>query len=302
MYILGISAFYHDAAACLLNDGEIVAGATEERFSRIKHDFSFPTNTIKFCLDYAGIEINEVDCVVFYEKPLVKFERIMKTFAYTAPRGMNVFVYGLPDWIKNRLWTRNLVKKNLGYDGKVLFTEHHESHAASAYFVSPFDEAAILTIDGIGEWASTTMGYAQGGDIELFREIHFPNSLGLLYSTFTAYLGFKVNNGEFKVMGMSAYGSPRYYDLIREKLIDVKKDASFALNMDYFSFLQSQQMFNEKFDELFGGAVRAPGGKLEQVHFDIAMSIQKVTEDIVLSLLKRLYAETSTENLCIGGG
>ena len=302
MYILGISAFYHDAAACLLKDGEIVAGAAEERFSRIKHDYSFPANAIKFCLDYAGIEIEAVDYVAYYEKPLVKFERIMKTFAYTAPKGRKVFVYGLPDWIKNRLWTRNLIKKKLGYEGEVLFTEHHESHAASAYFVSPFDEAAILTVDGIGEWTSTTMGYAKGESIEILKEIHFPNSLGLLYSAFTAYLGFKVNNGEYKVMGMSAYGSPRYYDLIMDKLIEVKKDGSFALNMDYFSFLHSQQMYSDEFDELFGGARRAPGSKVEQVHFDIAMSIQKVTEDTVLSLLNRLFEETSTENLCIGGG
>ena len=308
MYTLGISAFYHDSAACLLKGGEIIAGSPEERFSRIKHDSSFPINAINFCTEYADIDISEIKHIVFYEKPLIKFERIMNTFAYTSPKGYKSFIHGMPDWIKNRLWTRNYIKKKLNYNGEILFTEHHESHAASSFFVSPFKEAAILTVDGIGEWASTTLGYGQDNNIDILKEIHFPHSLGLLYSTFTAYLGFKVNSGEYKVMGMSAYGKPKYYNTIIDKLINVKNDGSFALDMKYFKYLYSQQMYNEKFNELFNYSKRKSTEKIEQIHFDIAASIQKVTEEVVLGLLSELESILITEkniytpNLCIAGG
>ena len=308
MYTLGISAFYHDSAACLLKSGEIIAGSPEERFSRIKHDNSFPTNAINFCIEYAGINIEDIDYIVFYEKPLIKFERIMNTFAYISPKGWKTFIHGMPDWIKNRLWTRNYIKKKLNYNGDILFTDHHESHAASSFFVSPFKESAILTVDGIGEWASTTLGYGQDNNIDIFKEIHFPHSLGLLYSTFTAYLGFKVNSGEYKVMGMSAYGKPKYYDIIIDKLINIKNDGSFALDMKYFKYLYSQQMYNEKFDGLFNYSKRKSTEKIEQNHFDIAASIQKITEEVVLGLLNELESilinekDIYTPNLCMAGG
>jgi len=302
MYILGISAFYHDSSACLIHDGNVIAGVAEERYTRKKHDYSFPTNAINFCLNHKNLNINDLDAIVFYEKPLVKFDRIMSTFAQTTPHGWKNFIHGMPDWIKNRLWTRNYIKKKLNYNGIIYFTDHHESHAASSYFMSPFNESAILTLDGIGEWTSTTIGYGKDNKIVLLKEIHFPHSLGLLYSTFTSYLGFKVNSGEYKVMGASAYGKPKYYDTIMRNLIDVKLDGSYSLNMDFFNYLYSDQMFNERFDALFNYIRKEPETEMTQDHFDLAASIQKVTENIILNILENLDNIIDTPNLCLSGG
>jgi len=302
MYILGISCYYHDAAAALLKDGKIVAAAQEERFTRKKHDDSFPTNAIKFCLSHAGITSRQLDYVGFYDKPLVKFDRILETFISVAPRGIRFFTVAMPIWLRQKLWIKDLIKKELEYDGEVIFAEHHQSHAASAFFASPFDDAAILTIDGVGEWTTTSYGYGRGNKITLTHEIKFPHSLGLLYSAFTQYLGFKVNSGEYKVMGLAPYGKPVYYDLIMENMIDLKDDGSFKLNMDYFAYTYAQQMINDKFVELFGYPPRESESKIEPYHFDIAMSIQRVTEEVMLRMANHLFEETGLKNLCLAGG
>lgn len=301
-YILGISCYYHDAAACLVNGEEVVAAAEEERFSRDKHDSTFPDQAIEYCLAEAGITIDEVDYVGFYEKPIEKFDRILETFLTVAPFGYRAFIQGMPLWIRKRLWMRGDILDKLDYSGDILFGGHHESHAASSFYASPFEEAAILTVDGVGEWNTTTWGVGEGNSIDIRNTIDFPHSLGLLYSAFTYYLGFKVNNGEYKVMGLSSYGEPEYEDLIREELIDIKDDGSFRLNMAYFEYLGRAQMIGDDFEELFGYARREPDTDIEDHHFDIAASVQSVTEDVLLRLANDIHQKTGKENLCMAGG
>ncbi len=303
MYILGISCFYHDAAACLLKDGEIIAAAHEERFTRKKHDFSFPINAIQYCLEEGNIENADLDYIGFYEKPFLKFERILENYFTEAPRGIKSFIEAIPVWIRQKLWMRNLLEEAFeGFKGQIIFPEHHESHAASAFFASPFNKAAILTLDGVGEWTSTTYGTGKDNEIVLTHEIRFPHSLGLLYSAFTYYLGFKVNSGEYKVMGLAPYGEPSYYDLIMENLIDVKEDGSYKLNMDYFAYTYDLKMTNEKFDELFGSSPRRSETKLTKREFDIARSVQLALEEVILRMANHLYEETKLKNLCMAGG
>ncbi|MBI4553630.1 MAG: carbamoyltransferase [Candidatus Latescibacteria bacterium] len=302
MYILGLSCFYHDAAACLLKDGEIVAAAQEERFTRKKHDSDFPIHAIRYCLAQEGIGPNDLDYIGFYDKPFIKFERILYTYIATFPRSFPSFTKAIPIWLHEKLWTPNIIRKELGYTGEILFTEHHQSHAASCFLVSPFESAAILTIDGVGEWATATYGAGRGTQIHILSEIRFPHSLGLLYSAFTYYLGFKVNSAEYKVMGAAPYGEPTYYDLIRRELIHVNDDGSFKMNMKYFAYDYGLTMTNGHFSALFGGPPREPESKLEQRHWDIAASIQKVTEEIVLCMARHLHAVTGMKNLCLAGG
>ncbi len=302
-HILGISCFYHDAAACLLRDGEVVAAASEERFTRKKQDADFPLNAVRYCLEAGGIETADLDHVGFYDKPFIKFERIIETYLAVAPRGIQSWVMAIPLWLKEKIFMRKTIQKKLdGYEGDILFSEHHESHAASAFYCSPFEEAAILTLDGVGEWATAAKGIGRGGEITLTHEIHFPHSLGLLYTAFTYYLGFKVNSGEYKVMGLAPYGKPVYFDLIMDRLIDVKADGSFKLNMDYFAYTHKLTMINKKFNDLFSGPPRTPETWLNQREFDIAASIQRVTEEVVLRLCRSLHAETGLDNLCLAGG
>ncbi|MBK9098598.1 MAG: carbamoyltransferase [bacterium] len=302
MYILGISAYYHDSAACIVKDGVILAAAQEERFSRKKHDHRFPHNAIKFCLDYAGIKANDLDLVAFYDKPFLKFERLLETYLTFAPIGIKSFIKAMPLWIKEKLWMKELIKKELGYEGKIIFPEHHESHAASAFFPSPYKEAAILTMDGVGEWTTSSYGIGKENSIELWADIKFPHSLGLLYSAFTYYTGFKVNSGEYKVMGLAPYGEPKYKKLIYDHLIDVKDDGSFRMNMKYFNYCQGLTMTNEKFNKLFGGPPRVPETKLTQKDMDLARSLQEVTEEIVLKMGNHVYKETGMKNLVLAGG
>ena len=310
MYILGISAFYHDSAACLIQNGEIVAAAQEERFTRKKHDPSFPRKAIQYCLKEAGISASEIDNVVFYEKPFVKFERLLETYLAFAPKGFKSFTTAMPIWIKDKLFQKsaliNELKSTLddGVDWKkrLLFSEHHLSHAASAFYPSPFESAAVLTLDGVGEWTTTSLAVGKGHKIRILKEIHFPHSLGLLYSAFTYYTGFKVNSGEYKVMGLAPYGEPRYADLIQEKLIKIADDGSFHLDMSYFDYATGLTMTNRKFDALFGGPPRTPETELTQYQMDLAASIQKVTEDIVVKLARDIAAVTGERNLCLAGG
>jgi len=310
MYILGISAFYHDSAACLLKDGEIVAAAQEERFTRKKHDAGFPTHAIQYCLKEAGIAAKDIDNVVFYEKPFVKFERLLETYLAFAPKGFTSFAKAMPVWIKDKLFQKSALIKELkstlddsiDWSQRLLFSEHHLSHAASAYYPSPFDSAAVLTLDGVGEWTTTSLAIGKGSDLQVVKEIHFPHSLGLLYSAFTYYTGFKVNSGEYKVMGLAPYGEPRYADLIREKLITVADDGSFQLDMSYFDYATGLTMTNKKFDALFGGSPRTSETELTQREMDLAASVQKVTEDIVLELARGIAEETGERNLCLAGG
>jgi carbamoyltransferase len=310
MYILGISAFYHDSAACLLKDGEIIAAAQEERFTRKKHDAGFPTHAIQYCLKEAGIAANEIDNVVFYEKPFVKFERLLETYLAFAPKGFTSFAKAMPVWIKDKLFQKSALIKELksmldesvDWRERLLFSEHHLSHAASAYYPSPFDSAAVLTLDGVGEWTTTSLAIGKGSDLKVVKEIHFPHSLGLLYSAFTYYTGFKVNSGEYKVMGLAPYGEPRYADLIREKLITIADDGSFQLDMSYFDYATGLTMTNKKFDALFGSPPRTSETELTQREMDLAASIQKVTEDIVLELARGIAKETGERNLCLAGG
>ncbi len=302
MYILGISAFYHDSAACLVKDGEILSAVQEERFTRKKHDHNFPQKAIEFCLKDAGINAEQLDLVAFYDKPFLKFERLLETYLTYAPVGIKSFIKAMPLWIKEKLWTKEMIKDKLGYTGKIIFPEHHESHAASAFYPSPYNKAAILTMDGVGEWTSTSYGIGDGNDIQLLADIKFPHSLGLLYSALTFYTGFKVNSGEYKVMGLAPYGEPKYKQLIYDHLIDVKDDGSFRMNMEYFNYCQGLTMTNKKFNKLFGGPPREPESNLTQKEMDIARSLQEVTEEIVLKLGTHVYKETGLKNLCLAGG
>ena len=302
MNILGISAFYHDSAACLVRDGKIVCAAQEERFTRKKHDFSFPKNAIDYCLTYGGIKDGGPDLVAFYDKPFMKFERILETYLAFAPRGIPSFIKAIPLWIKQKLWMKDLIRDELGYDGKIVFPEHHESHAASAFFASPFKEAAFLTLDGVGEWATASFGVGKNNKIQIMGEIHFPHSLGLLYSAFTYYTGFKVNSGEYKVMGLAPYGKPAYKDLILTELMDLKDDGSFKMNMKYFDYCAGLKMTSKSFDKLFGGPPRTPESKLTQRDMDLARSVQEVTEEIVMRMARHVHKETGQKYLCLAGG
>jgi carbamoyltransferase len=309
MRILGISAYYHDSAAALVVDGKVVAAAQEERFTRKKHDSSFPVNAIRSCLEIGGIRPDQVDQVAFYDKPFLKFERLIETYLAFAPRGFGSFREALPVWVKDKLFQRNTILKALkelddgaDWGAKLLFSEHHLSHAASAFYPSPFQRAAVLTMDGVGEWTTTSLALGDGRALKVMREIHFPHSLGLLYSAFTYYTGFKVNSGEYKVMGLAPYGQPKYAQKIKEHLIDIKDDGSFRLNLDYFEYCTGLTMTNSKFDELFGAPRRKPEDRLEQREMDLAASIQAVTEEVVLKLARGIAKETGERNLCLAGG
>lgn len=302
MNILGISAFYHDSAACIVRDGDIVAAAQEERFSRKKHDPRFPKHAIAYCLKEAGIGAEQLDYIVFYDKPFVKFERLLMTYIATAPAGIRSFIEQMPFWLKEKLFTRNAIRRELGYRGTVLFTTHHQSHAAAAFFPSPFDEAAIVTLDGVGEWATTTYGVGRGNRVEILKQINFPHSLGLLYSAFTYFTGFKVNSGEYKLMGLAPYGEPKYVELIRRELIDLREDGSYRLNLGYFDYCAGLRMTNEKFARLFGGPRRKPESKITQREMDLAKSIQVVTEEVMLRIANTAQKETGCKNLVLAGG
>jgi len=309
MRIIGISAFYHDSAAALLVDGQIVAAAQEERFTRKKHDPRFPHHALAYCLDEGGITLGDVDYVAFYDKPFLKFERLLETYLTFAPRGFRSFRMAIPLWLKEKLFQKQLLRDELrafhpkfDWESKLLFTEHHQSHAASAFFPSSFNEAVILTMDGVGEWATTSVGFGRGNHLEMRKELHFPHSLGLLYSAFTYYTGFKVNSGEYKVMGLAPYGEPKFADLIFDRLIDLKPDGTFRLDQSYFDYCTGLRMTSDRFDALFGGPARKPEERLEQRHMDLAASIQAVTEEIMLRLTRSIATETGAENLCLAGG
>ncbi len=302
MNILGISAFYHDSAACLVRDGEIVAAAQEERFTRKKHDQAFPQNAVDYCVEAGRISRKDIDCVVFYEKPFLKFERLLETYLAEAPHGIGSFIKAMPLWIKQKLWIKDLIADNLDFKGQILFTEHHESHAASAFFPSPFHEAAVLTMDGVGEWATSSIGVGRGNKLELIKELRFPHSLGLLYSAFTYYTGFRVNSGEYKVMGLAPYGEPKYRDLILSELMDLKEDGSFKLDMRYFNYCVGLTMTNSRFDRLFGGPRRKPESLLTQREMDLAASVQSVTEEVMLRMARHIRKTTGQKNLCLAGG
>jgi carbamoyltransferase len=309
MRILGISAYYHDSAAALVEDGRIVAAAEEERFTRKKHDARFPANAARYCLAERGARLEEVDYIVFYDKPFLKFERLLETYLSYAPRGMRSFQLAMPLWLREKLFQKRLLGMELTrlggkqpWEERLLFAEHHLSHAASAYYPSPFDSAAVLTMDGVGEWTTTSVAVGEGRTLRIEREIHFPHSLGLLYSAFTYYTGFQVNSGEYKLMGLAPYGEPRWAGVIREHLIDVKEDGSFRLNLDYFDYCTGLRMTNERFDALFGGAPRHAGEELTQRHMDIAASVQAVLEEVILKLTRALARDTGLRNLCMAGG
>lgn len=304
MYILGISAFYHDSAACLVKDGDIIAAAQEERFTRLKHDENFPTNAIQYCLASAGISANQLDCVAYYDKPLLTFDRLMETWFAFAPRGFSAFFKALPVWLHKKLHMPKQIDEGLGgsYTGPLLFLRHHESHAASAFFPSPFDEAAILTIDGVGEWSTTTLGIGRGNKIKLLKEIRFPHSLGLLYSAFTYYTGFRVNSGEYKVMGLAPYGTPRFADLIKKEMIDIKEDGSFHMNMAYFNYGHGLTMTSPAFHALLGAPPRGPETPITPFYMDVAASIQKVCEEVMLKLARHAKEVTGARNLVMAGG
>lgn len=302
MKILGISAYYHDSAAAIIIDGNIVAAAHEERFSRKKHDHRFPINALKYCLNEAGIDSSQLDYVAFYDKPFLKFERLLETYLAYAPVGIQSFIKAMPLWIKEKLWMKELIKNEVGFEGKVLFPEHHESHAASAFFASPFQEAAFLTIDGVGEWTTTSYGTGKDNKLTILADIKFPHSIGLLYSAFTYYTGFKVNSGEYKVMGLAPYGEPKYVDTILNELMDLKEDGSFKLNMKYFNFAAGLTMTNSKFNKLFGREPRKPESKLTQMDMDLARSVQDVTDEVMLRLARHIKKETGMEYLVLAGG
>ena len=307
--ILGISAFYHDSAACILIDGKILAAAQEERFTRKKHDLNYPRNAIEFVLNYANLKLSEVDQIIFFEKPFLKFERLLETYVAFAPKGFVSFSRAMPIWLKEKLFQKNLLFNELKEhdekytsDKNIFFSDHHLSHAASAFFPSPFEEAVVLTADGVGEWATTTVAIGKGNDLQIKKEIHFPHSLGLLYSAFTYYTGFKVNSGEYKLMGLAPYGSPIYEDKIKQ-LIDIKEDGTFRMDQNYFNYATGLTMTNDKFDDLFGKKRRIPNKeKLSQFHMDIAASIQKVTEEIMIKLARSIRKEYGIKNLCLAGG
>ncbi len=309
MRILGLSAFYHDSAAALIEDGRIVAAAQEERFTRKKHDADFPGNAVEFCLERGGAGMSDVDFVAFYDKPFLKFERLLETYVAFAPRGFQSFKMAMPVWLREKLFQKNLLRRKLrafeaGFDwkNKLLFAEHHQSHAASAFFPSPYQDAVVLTMDGVGEWATTSAALGSGNRLEVIKEIHFPHSLGLLYSAFTYYTGFKVNSGEYKVMGLAPYGEPKYKDLILENLIDLKEDGSFRLDQSYFNYCTGLTMTNGRFDALFGGPPRRADELLTQRHMDLAASVQAATEEVVLRLTRGLAKDTGARNLCLAGG
>ena len=302
-YILGISAFYHDSAAALVKDGEIIAAAQEERFSRKKHDQDFPEFAVEYCLKQAGIKASDLEDAVFYEKPLIKFERLLESYLAYAPLGISSFIKAMPPWIKQKLWIPEIIHKELpGFNGKLIFPSHHESHAASAFYPSPFQEAAILTLDGVGEWATASFGIGKDNDIRLEYELRFPHSLGLLYSAFTYYTGFKVNSGEYKLMGLAPYGEPKYKDIILRELLDLKEDGSFKLNMRYFPYPYALRMLNRGFECLFGQPARRPESKITQFHMDIARSIQEVTEEAILRICRQIKKISGQKNLCLAGG
>src|SRR5918996_1643293 len=299
MRVLGISAFYHDSAAALIEDGHLVGAAQEERFTRKKHDSGFPQHAVQYCLDEAGIKLADVDYVAFYDKPFLKFERLLETYLAYAPRGFQSFRMAMPLWLKEKLFQKTLLRDEMkhwqpdfDWQKRLLFGEHHQSHAASAFFPSPYEEAAVLCMDGVGEWATTSLAWGQGNKLEMLKEIHFPHSLGLLYSAFTYYTGFKVNSGEYKVMGLAPYGEPRFAGLIKKHLIDIKDDGSFRLNLDYFDYCTGLTMTNKAFNELFGGSPRKPESQLTQKDMDLAKSIQVVTEEAMLRMARRAHAET----------
>jgi carbamoyltransferase len=317
--ILGISAFYHDSAAALIVDGRIVAAAQEERFTRIKHDHAFPANAVRYCLAEAGLTVQDVDLAGFYDKPLLKFERLLETYVDYAPRGFASFVKAVPLWMREKLWMPDLIRAELGTIGgagdakaakklgaklrcRILFGDHHESHAASAFYPSPFSEAAIVTLDGVGEWATSSIGFGRGHEVKLLRQLRFPDSLGLLYSAFTYYTGFKVNSGEYKVMGLAPYGEPKYVDRIREKLVDIRDDGSIHMNQEYFSYSEGLRMTNRRFDELFGGPPREPEAKLTQRELDLARSVQEICEEVMLKMTRFAAKETGSRRLCLAGG
>lgn len=303
MNILGISAFYHDSAAALVRDGDIVAAAQEERFTRKKHDFHFPHKAIAYCLEEAGIKSDQLDYVVFYDKPFLKFERILETYLQYAPMGIKSFIKAMPLWIKKKLWIKSLIQEDLGgYGGPILFPRHHQSHAAAAFYPSPFDEAAIITVDGVGEWTTTSVGHGKGNEVKLLKEIHFPHSLGMLYSAFTYYTGFKVNSGEYKVMGLAPYGEPKYVQTILDNVMDLKEDGSFKLNMKYFNYAAGLTMTNRKFDKLFGGPPRRGESQLAQREMDLARSVQEVTEMAMLRMARHAKEVTGAKYLCLAGG
>ncbi|MBX9812744.1 MAG: carbamoyltransferase [Burkholderiales bacterium] len=309
MVILGISAFYHDSAAALLRSGEVVAAAQEERFTRKKHDARYPRHAVECCLREAGISLKDIDYVAFYDKPFLKFERLLETYLTFAPRGFQSFRMAIPVWLREKLFLKDLLRKELkghapdyDWDSRLLFSEHHLSHAASAFFPSPFQKAAVLTLDGVGEWTTTSLALGNGNNLEIIQEIHFPHSLGLLYSAFTYYIGFKVNSGEYKVMGLAPYGEPKYVQTIKDHLIDIKNDGSFRLNLDYFNYCTGLTMTNERFDHLFGGPPRRPDEPLTQRQMDLAASVQAVTEEVMLRLTRSIAHETGAKNLCLAGG
>lgn len=301
-YILGVSAFYHDSAACIIRDGYILAAAQEERFTRKKHDASFPRAAVDFCLHQAGVKVNDLALVAFYEKPFLKFDRILHSYLAYAPSGLRSFLMAIPLWIRERIWMKELIRKELGFEGKILFPEHHESHAGSAFFPSPFPEAAFLTVDGVGEWTTTSFGVGRGNKVEMLGELHFPHSLGLLYSAFTYVTGFKVNSGEYKLMGLAPYGEPKYVDLILRELVDLKPDGSFRLNLKYFNYGVGLTMTNSRFDQLFGGPPRKPESRLTQRDMDLARSIQDVTEEIMFRMARHVRQQTGLKDLCLAGG
>src|SRR5262245_12087124 len=317
--ILGISAFYHDSAACLVVDGEVIAAAQEERFTRIKHDHSFPANAVKYCLKEAGITPDRLDFVGFYDKPLLKFDRLLETYLDYTPSGFVSFLKAMPLWMKEKLWMPDMIGVEFGkvagaeddrsarklskqFQWKLLFGDHHESHAASAFYPSPFEEAVILTMDGVGEWATSSIGIGRGNEITMLKELRFPDSLGLLYSAFTYYTGFKVNSGEYKVMGLAPYGEPKYVPLIKEKLLEICEDGSLRMNQEYFEYSQGLRMTNKVFDRLFGGPPREPESKLTQREMDLARSIQEITEEVMLKMSRYAHRETGMKKLCMAGG
>ncbi len=316
MRILGVSAFYHDSAAALVEDGKIVAAAQEERFTRKKHDSGFPMEAVKYCLAEGGLKLADIDHIAFYDKPFLKFERLLETYLTFAPRGFKSFRAAMPVWMKEKLFQKRLLRQELektakaidpdadikDFESRLLFSEHHQSHAASAFFPSPFEEAAVLTIDGVGEWATTSLGVGKGHDLTMLKEIHFPHSLGLLYSAFTYYTGFKVNSGEYKIMGLAPYGEPKYAKLIFDHLIDLKEDGSFRLDQSYFDYCTGLTMTNKRFDELFGGPARVSEELVTQREMDLAASVQAVTEEVMLRLTRSIRKETGSKNLCLAGG
>lgn len=302
MNILGISAFYHDSAAVLVQDGNIVAAAQEERFSRIKHDPEFPIDACRFVMKHAGLTIEDIDLVAFYDKPFTKFERILKSYINFAPLGLNSFLHAMPLWLKQKLLIPKVIERELDYDGDMIFPEHHQSHAAGAFFPSPYQEAAFLTLDGVGEWTTASYGFGKDNQVKILGEIKYPHSIGLLYSAFTYYLGFRVNSGEYKVMGLAPYGQPIYVDKIKKHLINIKPDGSFALNTDYFTYLVGMRMTGRKFAKLFGAPARKPEMPLEQRHMDLAASIQKVTEEVMINAARHVKIQTGMNNLCLAGG